>query len=172
MISFRSLRFTILLPLFFSFLLLAGHAQAEAPAAADKNMMPVFSLKTSDGKTIDNESIKGKPVTFLIMQTACNICRSEMADLNALDKSGQFKGVEFLVVNVDLNPKLLPKYLADNKFEMTVLVDPDFTFGRKFGITFTPAAIFVNKAGKVVAITKGYTDASLGEIKDNLKAIQ
>jgi hypothetical protein len=141
MISFRSLRFTILLPLFFSFLLLAGHAQAEAPAAADKNMMPVFSLKTSDGKTIDNESIKGKPVTFLIMQTACNICRSEMADLNALDKSGQF-------------------------------MDPDFTFGRKFGITFTPAAIFVNKAGKVVAITKGYTDASLGEIKDNLKAIQ
>lgn len=147
---------------------------APAPAAApvDKDALPAFSLKTPDGAVVDNAKVKGKPSVFLIMQTACNICRGEIQDVNGISQNPNYKSIDFYIVNVDFNPRLLPGYLKENDIKIPALLDPDFSFGKKFGISFTPAAVFVNKSGKVVGITKGYSEDSLGEIKTNLDAIK
>ena len=147
-------------------------APAAAGAPVDKDALPAFSLKTLDGAVVDNAKIKGKPSVFLIMQTACNICRGEIQDVNGISQNPNYKAIDFYIVNVDFNPKLLPGYLKENDIKIPALLDPDFSFGKKFGISFTPAAVFANKDGKVVGMTKGYNEDSLGEIKKNLDAIK
>jgi cytochrome oxidase Cu insertion factor (SCO1/SenC/PrrC family) len=153
-----------------------GNVLAEEGSKAkpeEKDMMPSFSLNTLDGKTIDNSSIKGKAAVFVLMQTACNLCRQEVDDMNQISRREDYKNINFYVVSVDINPdRVLPGYVKRYKIKMTMLKDPDFTFGSKHDISFTPATIFVGKDGKVKGVSKGYSQGSFAEIKKNLDMIK
>lgn len=148
-------------------------AAPAAAASADKDLMPSFSLPGMDGKAVDNESIKGKPAAFVFMQTACNLCRQEVDDMNKISAKSDYKDIGFYIVSVDINPdKVLPGYIESYKIKLPVLKDPDFTLGTKLGLSFTPAAVFVGKDGKVKAMTKGYAPGQFAEVKKNLDAIK
>ncbi|NIS74766.1 MAG: redoxin domain-containing protein, partial [Deltaproteobacteria bacterium] len=149
----------------------AGIAEEEAKKA--ENAMPEFSLNTLEGKAVTNKTIKGKPAVFVLMQTACNMCRTEISDMDALSKSDSYKEISFFIVNVDIKPDAtLPGYLKSNAISMTALVDPEFTFGPKFGLTFTPSAVFVDKSGKVAAISRGYKADGFEKAKGYLDMIK
>jgi len=141
-------------------------------AEQSKDAMPTFSLKDSGGKEVTNASIKGRPTVFVLMQTACNICRTEVADVNTIYKSGKYKNMQFYIVNVDVSPKLLPLYLKDNEISIPVLFDPTFSMGKSIGATVTPAMIFVAKDGRVKAVTTGYAEGAFEEMSKNLESIK
>jgi peroxiredoxin len=147
-------------------------AETAAPAPA-KDAIPVFSLKMLDGKTVSNDTVKGKPSVFVFWQTACSLCRVEVEDINQLAQMQAYKGINIYLVNVDLNAaKVLPSYVETNKISLPILVDPDYTLGPKFGINSTPGAAFVNSKGKVVSTTKGYGGDGISSLKAGLDAIK
>ncbi|NIO55075.1 MAG: redoxin domain-containing protein [Deltaproteobacteria bacterium] len=146
----------------------------ESGAKKKEEKLPEFSLKSLDGKeTVTDLTIKGKPAVFVVMQTACSACRGEVNDLNAFYGREEYKNIQFYLVCVDVKPEAsLPRYLKTYNVSIPALVDPEYTFGTKYSIPFSPATVFFDKDAKVAKIMKGYKAGSFEEMKEALDELK
>jgi len=119
-----------------------------------------FELPGLDGKAISfAKDIKGKnTVGFVIFMTsACSACQAEVAAINEI-KAKYKDQVGIYCVAVDIRGADSVKPYADTyKYEATYLLDPKFTLPRKFGFTFTPSVLLIDKEGKILFKKGGYS---------------
>jgi len=116
-----------------------------------KQQAPNFSLKTSDGKTVELAKLKGKVVLVNFWATWCGPCRKEMPDFVDAYKQHQAKGLEIVGVSLDqegwdvVNPFLkkyginFPVVIGDGKLAQA--------YG---GIEFIPTSFFIDRQGNIV----------------------
>jgi peroxiredoxin len=132
------------------------------------DMLPEFSLKGESGKVYNLEAVKGKKVVFTFTQAACSACRGEIVLLNDLAKEA--KDTVILPVSVDMGgAKALQQYKQDYNITFDFLLDPEFTFPRVFGFSYTPSTALIGADGKIVALLGGYNDMTAGKIKEFVK---
>ncbi|HEY9068705.1 MAG TPA: TlpA disulfide reductase family protein [Candidatus Ozemobacteraceae bacterium] len=132
---------------------------------------PEFSLPNL--VTDKMESLKdytGKPIILFFIQSACYSCLQEAKALKALKE--QNPGVEVLAVGVDLLGKpMLVSWAAHNNINYPVLLDPIFSVPEKYGFTFTPSSVVIDKAGKIAMIHAGYRPQDLKLFEDKIKEL-
>ncbi|GAB4263106.1 TlpA disulfide reductase family protein [Deferrisoma sp.] len=136
--------------------LLLGVAVGGAGAEEKKAEKPTVSLKVGDpvvdvmvdGKSLAKEV--GQKGVVIWAQSACSACRHELSNLGNLKE--KFKDTKFVVIMVDVGGKEMASRVVD-KYGVdkvaTVLYDPEFQSGEKYGVYSTPYAVVV-KGGKVV----------------------
>lgn len=81
---------------------------------------PQFSLAGFDGQTYDLNQLRGKVVLITFWSTRCNICHSELPNMNKL--AARYKGqpVVFLGLTMDNDAKVAA-YLKSNEFDFTIV---------------------------------------------------
>lgn len=129
--------------------------------------VPDFTLKDGLAAVDVNfaKDIKGKAAVtvLLFFNTGCSAC---MAELDEASKAAKELGDDKLKVYafaVDRRGEQAVKaYYEIYRHQATYLLDPTFTMPPKFGFTYTPASLLVDREGKILFMKGGYDP-----VKDN-----
>jgi len=161
-------------------------ANADADAAPEEDMpsplqgkpAPQFTLETLQGKKVSLASYKGKAVLVNFMATWCAPCKVETPWLIQLRNQYAQQGFEILGISTDDLDKDDKKQNAEDKADIAkfvqnmhidypVLIDGDSISHPYGGIDALPSSFFVDRAGKVIAVTVGLHDRD--ELEANIK---
>src|SRR3982751_2874684 len=95
-------------------------AAAAQQGLASGSNAPQFSLAGYDGQTYDLNQLRGKVVLVTFWSTRCNICHSELPNMNRL--AARYKGqpVVFLALTMD-NESKVAAYLKSNEFDFNIV---------------------------------------------------
>lgn len=147
-------------------------AQTTTPDKLAGKQMPAFSMTTFEGKKISSSSLKGKAYVLDFWATWCGPCKAASPSLDALQKKYKAKGLVVIGANMGESKSSMKqalKYPKDHKYSYTFTKGND-AFASKLGVTGIPLFIFVNKAGKVVAVETGYGPKSPATFEKHIKA--
>jgi peroxiredoxin len=129
---------------------------------------PDFSLPNL--ATDQMESLKDyldKPVVLFFIQSACYSCLQEAKALQKLKEKYEGR-VNIVAVGVDLLGKpMLVSWAAHNNIDYPVLLDPIFSVPEKYGFSFTPSSVIIDKDGKIAFIHAGYRPKDI-ELFENM----
>jgi len=108
---------------FFSILLisfaLAVSTVAQQGLATGSNA-PEFALAGLDGQTYDLSQLRGKVVLVTFWSTRCNICHSELSNMNNL--AARYKGQQVVFLGLTMeNETKVSGYLKSNAFNFTIV---------------------------------------------------
>ena len=81
---------------------------------------PQFSLAGYDGQTYDLNQLRGKVVLVTFWSTRCNICHSELPNMNKLAAHYKGQDVVFLAMTME-NEQKVAGYLKNNAFNFTIV---------------------------------------------------
>ncbi len=122
---------------------------------------------------IDNIKGKTKYTAIIFANTACGACRKEMRTLS--DLSSQYEDFMTYVVLVDMRgADIVSDYDKQFQYDVTYLLDPDFSIPPVYGFSFTPSMLIVDKAGVIVYKKGGYNikkdkDLLIRKVRDLFK---
>src|SRR5947208_85394 len=81
---------------------------------------PQFSLAGINGHTYDLNQLRGKVVLVTFWSTRCNICHSELPNMNKLAARYKDQPVVFLALTMD-NESKVAAYLKSNEFDFNIV---------------------------------------------------
>jgi peroxiredoxin len=127
---------------------------------------PEFSGASLDGTQYDLQQLQGKVVVLTFWSTRCEICHSEIPNLNRVADRYRGKDVVFLAVTMDNEAKVSP-YLKKNPFNFTILpnsfgvmlkyADKDRAGNINMGF---PAHFLITRKGTIALRTDGWDKAA------------
>lgn len=158
----------------FSGLAALAHAQAKLPpalAGLQGKAMPAWSMKTVDGKTLNNANTRGRVVLLDFWATWCGPCRAASPTMQALHAKHNRAGLLVVGANGMENtkgPKPAKDYAAKGKYAYTFTYDNDKLLDR-LKIQGVPTFIVIDRRGVVRFVANEWTPA----VKSGLeKAVQ
>lgn len=133
---------------------------------------PEFSLPNlSTDKMEHLKDYLGKPIVLFFIQSACYSCLQEAKALQEL-KTNYGEKVNVIAVGVDLLGKpMLVSWAAHNNINYPVLLDPIFSVPEKYGFSFTPSSVIIDKDGNVAFIHAGFRPADIKLIENKVKEL-
>lgn len=138
-----------------------AHAEPAPPAAAQaaKADMPVttianFTLPDQNGKPLELYSLKDKKAVVIVMQgVGCPIVQKMTPDLKTVEAAFEPKGVQFLMINSNMQDKIPAIADEAKNFELhiPILKDADQKVGKQIGAVRTAETFIVDpKSWKIV----------------------
>ena len=127
---------------------------------------PDFALPGIDGQTVKLSDFAGRPVWINVWASWCAPCRAEMPDVSTVyqelraRESAPAGGLVLLVISLGEDPAVVRRYLDNTKYQLPVLVDPDFALTAGYRITGLPTHYFVGRDGVI-------KDFAIGGLKPN-----
>lgn len=150
----------------FAFLLLAVASASAQQVLRTGEMAPAFTGQALDGTVYDLGQLQGKVVVLTFWTTRCEICHSEIPNLNRVADRYRDKDVVFLAVTMDSETKINP-YLKRNPFNFTILpnsfgvmlkyADKDSSGNINMGF---PAHFLISRKGTIALRTDGWDKAA------------
>ncbi|WP_210608184.1 peroxiredoxin family protein [Priestia flexa] len=119
---------------------------------------PPFTLKDTEGKSVQLSDFKGKKVILNFWATWCPPCKEEMPAMQQFhDKSG--KEVHILAVNLtssEGSKQSVSNFLNENKLSFHVLLDEkDEVATKAYRVMTIPTSYFINEKGEIVKRING-----------------
>jgi peroxiredoxin len=112
---------------------------------------PDFAARDLHGNTVRLSDLRGKVVFLNLWATWCEPCRQEMPAMEVLARDLAGDSFAMLAVSEDATgAEAVQPYVAEFGFTFPILLSPDGTVGRKYGITGYPETFIIDKAGRVV----------------------
>ena len=152
--------------LILSLLVLLTSAVFSQQALRPGEAAPGFSGQALDGKMYDLDQLQGKVVVLTFWSTRCEICHSEIPNLNRVADRYRDKDVVFLAVTMDNESKINP-YIKRNPFNFNILpnsfgvmlkyADKDRSGNINMGF---PAHFLINRKGHIALRTDGWDKAA------------
>jgi peroxiredoxin len=137
-------------------------ASAMAQGLSNGSNAPAFALAGLDGQTYDLTQLRGKVVLVTFWSTRCNICHSEIPQMNRLVARYKNQNVVFLGLTMDDDQKVAA-YLKRTPFDFTILpnsfgvvlqyADRDKNGGLNMGF---PAYYLIDQNGVVRSKSSGW----------------
>ncbi|MGB4401015.1 MAG: TlpA disulfide reductase family protein [Daejeonella sp.] len=140
----------------------------ESPA--EFPLAPSVVFKDGNGTTIDISKQQGKVLFINFWATWCPPCIQEMPSINKLKKQFDEKDIMFLMVDVDDNYKRSSKFMANNKYDLTVYTQAS-EIPKEFLSGSIPTTVIIDKEGKVVGHHEGGADYMNPEIVQFFKQL-
>jgi peroxiredoxin len=130
------------------FLLVSCDRQAQRPQnAAIGKLAPGFNLVDRQGKTWDLEELKGQVVFVNFWATWCAPCREEMPSMQKLYTSLPSNKFKMLAILSNDEPAFADQVVKKMGVTFPILIDPDKTASKAYGITGVPETYIVDKQG-------------------------
>jgi len=142
--------FTYLLALLLTLILLVGceksPEQVQIKAMIGKPS-PNFALTDLKGQEWKLSDFRGKVVFINFWATWCPPCLQELPSMNALHK--QMEGVPFQMLTILYNdrPEMGQSLVNKSGYTFPVLIDPDGSVGKQYGLTGVPETFIVDTEG-------------------------
>lgn len=161
----------VLLSLFtlFAFLVKAQGDEGDIVKVGDK--MPAFTLVSDDGQQLLSSSLKGKVILINFFATWCPPCQKELAEVQKTlwPKYENDKNFVLLVIGREHTDAELTKYNEKKGFTFPLYPDKSRAVYGAFAKNLIPRSYLIDKNGKVIYATKGYTDEEFSEMMDAIK---
>jgi thiol-disulfide isomerase/thioredoxin len=118
---------------------------------------PDFELVTMDGQRVKLADFAGRPVWINVWASWCAPCRAEMPDIQQIygEATAAPDGPAILLVSLGEDPADVKRYLAATKYQLPVLLDPDYSITRGYRITGLPTHFFIGRDGKIREVAIG-----------------
>lgn len=155
--------FTLLL-----LLAVAGPALATHDATAAQTTQQGFALRSTDGRTISSEDVRGQVVVLAFGASWLPLSRKQAAGVSKLANEYAKQGVVVYFVATDSESPSSKNYASDEQLRafakrtelnVTVLRDPNGKFSKQLGIDQIPAFVILDKQGNVYGAPIGGMDS-------------
>ncbi|MBU0655248.1 MAG: TlpA family protein disulfide reductase [Gammaproteobacteria bacterium] len=130
-----------------------------SPNQGLQSIPPATNIQTIDGKTIELDSLKGKPYLLTFWSVTCPGCVGEIPHLIELEKKMQ--GTGFQVIGVAMSYDTPPeiKAMQEKKgMNYTIAYDQSGELASKFDIRVTPTSFMITADGKIKTRKMGEWD--------------
>ncbi len=141
---------------------------ASSQGATKGKTAPEITLQDLQGQNIELSDYRGKVVILNFWASWCPPCKAEMPEIN--QAALQFaQGNEAVLLTVNLTDgsretaAKARKYINDNNYSMTVLLDTGGKVANTYGITSIPTTIIIDKNGIIQNRFSGGTTQSILE---------
>lgn len=113
---------------------------------------PAFSLKSLQGKTIDNNQLQGKVTLLNFWFPSCPGCVSEMPKLIQMAHDYKDKNMQIIGIAVPIDPlSSVENYVAQYKLPFDVAFDADKSVTKSFVKTeLYPTSVLINQRGEIL----------------------
>jgi len=112
---------------------------------------PNFTLSDLDGNQVTLSDLRGKNVFLNFWTTWCEHCVVEMPDIEQIHQEFQNKDLVVLTVNTGEDIETIRKYMEEEGYTFTVLLDSGLDTARLYKVSEIPASYFINNEGIVVS---------------------
>jgi thiol-disulfide isomerase/thioredoxin len=106
-------------------------------------------LKDVEGRPHSLAAYRGKVVLINFWATWCEPCRQEMPSIQSLRDKLAGKPFVVLAVNVDEPEARVRQFLVKTKLDLPVLMDPNKTVTREWGVKLLPVSFIIGTDGRV-----------------------
>lgn len=106
-----------------------------------------FQLQTLEGKSINLESYRGKPLVLNFFASWCDPCRDEMPLINELAGNSDKGNYRVLGVAVEDSRAALDEYKKESHLIFPMALDLNNTVKRSYRIFGPPATFFIDAQG-------------------------
>ena len=147
---------------FFALIAFVVKAQDESgDLVKEGQQMPAFTIVNDNGTQVPSSSLKGKVILVNFFATWCPPCQKELAEVQKMlwPKYKDNKDFVLLVIGREHTEVELQKYPDKNRA----------IYGA-FAKNLIPRSYLVDKTGKVVYATKGYSDEEFAELMKRIEA--
>ena len=133
---------------------------------------PDFSLPNLNTDKMEGlKDYLGKPTILFFIQSACYSCLQEAKAFQKI-KDDYKERVNVVAVGVDLlGKKMLVTWASHNNITYPVLLDPIFSVPDKYGFSYTPSSVIIDKDGKIVFIHAGFKPDDIKYFEDKIKEL-
>jgi peroxiredoxin len=135
------------------------------------NKAPNFIAKTTDGKTIELDNLKGNVVVINFWFIACRPCVAEIPGLNDIAEKYKTDKIQFIGITRDSKVDLDKFYKTKVKFNFKTIPNNENIYNNIFMLqNGFPTTILIDKEGIIRLVTSGgIIDKNAGdEIKSKL----
>ena len=140
-----------------------GQAPADAPWYAARlealgfyvfpapEPLPLFSVRTLDGKEAGVADLAGKVVLLNFWATWCPPCRAEMPSIEALWKATRDEAFTVMAISVNEPKATVTGFLKDNPYGYPMYLDETGEASAPFASRGIPTTFILDKQGRAIA---------------------
>ncbi len=125
----------------------AGCDQLAAPQAEVGKLAPTFTLSDLNGKRFDLKSLRGKVVFINFWATWCPPCIEELPSMEMLNNSIPESSFQMLTILYNDKAEIAEAFAKKQGYTFPILVDPNTTVGKTYGITGVPETYIIDPEG-------------------------
>jgi cytochrome c biogenesis protein CcmG/thiol:disulfide interchange protein DsbE len=140
------------------------------PAALAAEAAPAFTLSTVDNKSVTLADLKGKVVYVDFWATWCPPCRKSFPWMNETYQRYHDKGLEVVAINLDKEPGLVRKFLAEVPAKFTIALDPQGKTAETYKLLGMPTSYLIDRRGRLVMTHMGFNDRDKDELERAIKS--
>ncbi len=118
--------------------------------------LPHLSLQTIEGKNINLEEYKGKPLLIHFWATWCPTCKLETNNIQRVSK-------EYQVITIAVNSgdtQSIKEFMKQKNAQFDVIHDTDSTLASQFSVEVFPTSFIYDKNSKLLFSEVGYTSTA------------
>jgi peroxiredoxin len=132
---------------------------------------PDFSLPARDGGAVRLSELKGQVVMINFWATWCGPCRQEMPLLEQINAKYEPLGFTLLGVNVEPDSAAATTWLKGVPVTFPILFDTKNAVADQFGVMGMPSSVFVDRAGRVRYVHRGYKPGDEAQYADLIRSL-
>jgi peroxiredoxin len=145
----------------------AGAASADEPALVSlfkafdlrgytsRAAPPQFSGGTLDGRQLSMTEHRGTVVVLNFWASWCLECRSEMPELERLQRQFSSRGLAIIGVNARENNEAVRRYAKELGLTFPLVLDPDGKINALYGVIGLPTTFVIGRDGRAIAFAIG-----------------
>lgn len=129
---------------------------------------PSMDWKMLNGESMSLADLQGKVVILDFWATWCGPCVGSLPTMMKVAEE-RHKSVVLIAVNQQETSDDIQGFLASRSWQLDVALDPDGTFGRRYGVQGIPHTVIIDPQGTVVDVHVGATpdlETHLNEVLD------
>jgi thiol-disulfide isomerase/thioredoxin len=130
---------------------------------------PVFVIRNLENEDVFLRDYCGKlrkpwknqkkhTIILSFFTTYCKPCLKEIPELETISQSYQDNHLKIFLINLKESKELVAKYISEKGFKLPVLLDRYGVVAKKYGVTSVPRVFIIDGDGKLIWMTKGYSE--------------